>query len=95
MEQLADVYNAKRSGKLSLQCIDPFNDIASSADSLSEGSPGNFVKLSDDLREGYMNELDENKSEDDEDTEWGTEDDFIIDDEQQNTVLCNYLYFKV
>ena len=42
-----------------------------------------------------MNELDENKSEDDEDTEWGTEDDFIIDDEQQNTVLCNYLYFKV
>ena len=67
--------------KLSLQCIDPFNDIAPSADSLSEGSPGNFVKLSDDLREGYMNELDENKSEDDEDTEWGTEDDFIIDDE--------------
>ena len=67
--------------KLSLQCIDPFNDIAPSADSLSEGSPGNFVKLSDDLREGYMNELDENKSEDDEDAEWGTEDDFIIDDE--------------
>ena len=56
---------------------------------LSEGNPGNFVQLSDDLREGYVNELDENESEDDEDTEWGQEgdfnrnvyDDFIIDDE--------------
>ena len=47
------------------------------------------MQLSDDLREGYVNELDENKSEDDEDTEWGLEDNFnrnafddiIIDDE--------------
>ena len=38
---------------------------------LSEGNPGNFVQLSDDLREGYVNELDENESEDDEDTKWG------------------------
>ena len=56
---------------------------------LSEGNPGNFVQLSDDLRVGYVNELDENESEDDEDTEWGQEsdfnrnvyDDFIINDE--------------
>ena len=56
---------------------------------LSEGNPGNFVQLSDDLRVGYVNELDENESEDDEDTEWGQEsdfnrnvyDDFIISDE--------------
>ena len=47
------------------------------------------MQLSDDLREGYVNELDKNESEDDEDTEWGLEDDFnrnafddfIIDDE--------------
>ena len=44
------------------------------ADSLSEGNPGNFVQLSDDLREGYVNELHENKSEDDGGTEWGLED---------------------
>ena len=86
---LAGIYDTIRSGKSSLQSIDPFNDIAPLADSLSEGNPGNFVQLSDDLREGYVNELDENESEDDEDTEWGLEDDFnrnafddiIIDDE--------------
>ena len=60
--------------KSSLQSIDPFNDIASFADSLSEGNPGNIVQLSDDLREVYVNELDENESEDDEDTEWDLED---------------------
>ena len=32
--------------------------------------------MSDDLSEGYANELDENESEDDEETEWGLEDDF-------------------
>ena len=87
--KLAGIYDAIRSGKSSLQSIDPFNDIAPLADSLSEGNPGNFVQLSDDLREGYVNELDENESEDDEDTEWGLEDDFnrnafddfVIDDE--------------
>ena len=87
--KLAGIYEPVRSGKSSLQSIDPFNDIAPLADSLSEGSHGNFVKLSDDLREAYVNELDENESEDDEDTEWGLEDDFsrnafddfIIDDE--------------
>ena len=87
--KLAGIYDAIRSGKSSLQSIDPFNDIAPLADSLSEGNPGNFVQLSDDLREGYVNELDENESEDDEDTKWGQEDDFnrnvyddfIIDDE--------------
>ena len=49
-----------------------------------------------------MNELDENESEDDEDTEWGLEDDFsgnpfgdfINNDEQQNRASCNQLYFK-
>ena len=88
---------AIRSGKPSLQSIDPFNDIAPLADSLSEGNPGNFVQLSRDLREGYVNEQDENESEDDEDTEWGLEDDFsrnafddFIDDGQQNRALCNY-----
>ena len=88
---------AIRSGKPSLQSIDPFNDIAPLADSLSEGNPGNFVQLSRDLGEGYVNEQDENESEDDEDTEWGLEDDFsrnafddfIIDDGQQNRALCN------
>ena len=87
--KLAGIYDAIRSGKSSLQSIDPFNDIAPLADSLSEGNPGNFVQLSDDLREGYEHELDENESEDDEDTEWGLEgdfdrnafEDFIIDDE--------------
>ena len=67
---------AIRSGKPSLHSIDPFNDIAPLADSLSEGNPGNFVQLTYDLREGYVNELDKNESEDDEDTEWGLEDDF-------------------
>ena len=88
---------AIRSGKPSLQSIDPFNDIAPLADSLSEGNPGNFVQLSHDFGEGYVNEQDENESEDDEDTEWGLEDDFsrnafddfIIDDGQQNRALCN------
>ena len=87
--KLAGIYDAIRSGKSSLQSTDPFNDIAPLADSLSEGNPGNFVQLSADLREDYVNELDENDSEDDEDTEWGLEDDFkrntfdefIIDDE--------------
>ena len=50
--KLAGIYDAIRSGKSSLQSIDPFNDIASLADSLSEGNPGNFAQLSDDLREG-------------------------------------------
>ena len=67
---------AIRSGKPSLHSIDSFNDIAPLADSLSEGNPGNFVQLTHDLREGYVNELDKNESEDDEDTEWGLEDDF-------------------
>ena len=87
--KLACIYDAIRLRKSSLQSIYPFNDIAPLADSLSEGNPGNFVQLSDDLRRGYVNELDENESEDDEDTEWGLEDDFnrnafddfIIDDE--------------
>ena len=67
--KLVGIYDAIRSGKSSLQSIDPFNDIVSLADSLSEGNPGNFVQLSDHLREGYLNELDKNESEDDEDTE--------------------------
>ena len=83
------MYDAVRSGKSSIQSTDPFNDIAPLADSLSEGNPDNFVQLSDDLREGYVNKLNENGSEDDEGTGWGLEadfnrnafDDFIIDDE--------------
>ena len=81
--KLAGIYDAIRSGKSILKSIYPFNDIAPLADSLSEGNPGNFVQLSDDLREGYVNELDENESEDDEDTEWSLEDDFngnVFDD---------------
>ena len=74
--KLAGIYDVIRSGKLSLQSIDPFNDITPLTDSLSEGNCGNFVRLSDDLSEGYANELDENESEDDEDTEWGLEDGF-------------------
>ena len=50
------------------------------ADSLSEGNTGNFVQLSDDLREGYDFELDKNESGDDEDTEWSLEDDFNRND---------------
>ena len=49
------MYDAIRSGKSSIQSTDPFNDIAPLADSLSEGNPDNFVQLSDDLREGYVN----------------------------------------
>ena len=87
--KLAGIYDAIRSGKSSLQSIDPFNDIAPLADSLSEGNPGNFVQSSDDLRESYVNELDQNESKDGEDIEWGLEDDFnrnafddfVIDDE--------------
>ena len=87
--KLAGMYDAIRLGKSSLQSIDPFSDIALVADSLSEDNPGNCVQLSNDLREGYMNELDENELEDDEDTESGLEgnfnrnafDDLIIDDE--------------
>ena len=90
--KLAGIYDAIRSGKSSLQSIDPFNDVAPLADSLSEGNPGNFVQLFDDLREGYVNELDENESEDDQDTEWAFEgdfnrntfDDFITDDVEQS-----------
>ena len=58
--KLAGIYDVIRSGKSSLQSIDPFN----------------FVQLSDDLRRGYVNELDENESEEDEDTELDLEDDF-------------------
>ena len=55
---------------------------------LFEGSPDNFVKLFNDLREGYVNELDENEQEVG-DAEWSLQDgfnryafdDFIIDDE--------------
>ena len=74
--KLAGINDTIRSGKSSLQSIDPFNDIAPIADSLSEGSPGNFVRLSDDLGESCVNELDENESEDDKDTERGLEDNF-------------------
>ena len=74
--KLAGIYDTIRSGKSSLQSIDPFNDIAPIADSLSEGNPGNFVRLSDDLGESYVNELDENESEDDKDTERGLKDNF-------------------
>ena len=74
--KLVGIYDAIRLRKSSLQSIDQFNDIAPLADSLSEGNPGKFVQLSHDLREGYVNELDENESEDDEDTEWGLEDNF-------------------
>ena len=74
--KIAGIYDAIRWGKSSLKSIYPFNDIAPLADSLSEGNPGNFVQLSDDLREGYVFELEENESEDDEDTEWSLEDDF-------------------
>ena len=73
---LAGIYDAIRSGKSSLQIIDPFNDIAPLPDSLSEGNTDNFAQLSDDLRDSYVNELDEKESVDDEDTEWGLEDDF-------------------
>ena len=49
--KLVSIYDAIRSAKSSLQSIDPFNDIAPLADSLSGGNPGNFVQLFDDLRE--------------------------------------------
>ena len=65
--KLAGIHDAIRSGNSSLQSIHPFNDIAPLADSFYEGNPGNFVQLSNNLREVYMNKLDENKSEDDED----------------------------
>ena len=86
---LDGIHDAIRSGKSILQSIEPFHDIARLANSFSEGNPGTFVPLSDGLREGYVNELDENESEDNEDTKWGLEDnfninafeDFIIDDE--------------
>ena len=74
--KIAGIYDAIRSGKSRRKSIYPFNDIAPLADSLSECNPGNFVQLSDDLREGYVFELEENESEDDEDTEWSLEDDF-------------------
>ena len=87
--KLASIYDVIRSGKSSIQSIDPFHDIAPLPDSLSEGNPDNFVQLPDDLRESYVNQLDENQPVDDEDTEWGLEDnfnrnafdDFINDDE--------------
>ena len=74
--KIAGIYDAIGSGESSLKSIYPFNDIAPLADSLSEGNPGNFVQLSDDLREGYVFESEENEWEDDEDTEWSLEDDF-------------------
>ena len=74
--KLAGIYDAIRSGKSSLKSIYPFNDIAPLVHSLSEGNPGNFVQLSDDLRESHVFESEENESEDDEDTEWSLEDDF-------------------
>ena len=49
--KLVGIYDAIRSGKSSLQSIDPFDDIASLADSLSEDNPGNFVQSSEDLIE--------------------------------------------
>ena len=86
--KLAGIYYAIRSDKSSVQSIDSFNDVAPLADLLFEGSPDNFVKLFNDLREGYVNELDENEQEVG-DAEWSLQDgfnrhafdDFIIDDE--------------
>ena len=52
--KIAGIYDAIRWGKSSLKSIYPFNDITPLADSLSEDNPGNFVQLSDDLREGYV-----------------------------------------
>ena len=86
--KLAGIYYAIRSYKSSVQSIDSFNDVAPLADLLFEGSPDNFVKLFNDLREGYVNELDENEQEVG-DAEWSLQDgfnryafdDFIIDDE--------------
>ena len=86
--KLAGIYYAIRSDKSSVQSIDSFNDVAPLADLLFEGSPDNFVKLFNDLREGYVNELDENEQEFG-DAEWSLQDgfnrhafdDFIIDDE--------------
>ena len=86
--KLAGIYYAIRSDKSSVQSIDSFHDVAPLADLLFEGSPDNFVKLFNDLREGYVNELDENEQEVG-DAEWSLQDgfnryafdDFIIDDE--------------
>ena len=86
--KLAGIYYAIRSDKSSVQSIDSFNDVTPLADLLFEGSPDNFVKLFNDLREGYVNELDENEQEVG-DAEWSLQDgfnryafdDFIIDDE--------------
>ena len=50
--KLAGIYDAIRWGKSSLQSIDLFNDTAPLVDSLSEGNPGNFAQLSNDLRDG-------------------------------------------
>ena len=74
--KLAGIYDAIRSGKSSLKSIYPFDDITPLADSFSEGNHGSFVQLSDDLREGYVFESEENESENDEDIEWSLEDDF-------------------
>ena len=48
-----------------------------------------MVGVADDLREGYVNERNEDEDENDDDAEWGFEDDFerkafdfILDDEQ-------------
>ena len=52
--KIAGIYDSIGSGKPSLKSIYLFNDIASLADSLSEGNSGSFAQLSDDLRESYV-----------------------------------------
>ena len=59
--KLACIYDAIRLRKSSLQSIYPFNDIAPLADSLSEGNPGSFAQLSNNLRKSHVNELKTNQ----------------------------------
>ena len=73
----AGIYDAIKTGKSTLPSIDPFNEIAPLAVSSNEICNHNLVGVSDDLREGYVIEIDEDElEEDDDDTEWGLEGDY-------------------
>lgn len=85
----AGIYDAIEMGKANLPSIDPFNEIAPLAVTSNEISSENLAVVSDDLQKSYVNEIVENESDDDCDTEWGLDGDFernafdfIIDDEQ-------------
>lgn len=81
----AGIYGAIKTGKSNLPSLYSFNEITLLGVSSNEISNGNLEGIFNDLREGYVNEVVEDESEEDgNNREWRFERntfDYIIDDE--------------